>query len=107
MRDVERTILAVKAIGTAVVCAIGLLATAAHAAPRAELWPRWAAHDPAATATIDHAAWDRFLKAHVAPDGDGLNRLGYGRIPAADRATLGAYVDRLAATPISRFSRDE
>jgi len=43
------------------------------------------AHDAASTATIDHSAWDRFLKANLVRRVDGINRLAYGRVTVADR----------------------
>ncbi len=84
-----------------------VLAAPASAAPKAELWPRWQAHDPGATLSIAHREWDQLLKAYVMPGSDGVNRFGYGRISDADRARLAAYIDRLAAIPISRFARSE
>jgi hypothetical protein len=83
------------------------LAAPLAAAPKAELWPRWEAHDPAAGVTIDHAAWARFLERHLVRGADGVNQIAYGRVPEADRAALGAYLARLAAVPISTFARPE
>ncbi len=54
-------------------------------APKADLWERWTAHDAGATAAIDHAPWDRFLETYVAPHADGVNRVAYARVSAADR----------------------
>jgi len=76
-------------------------------APKAKLWKRWTAHDPKSTRTIDHRNWERLLQRYVARGADGLNRVAYARITPADRKTLDAYIARLAATPISRFSRNE
>ena len=76
-------------------------------APSAELWDRWAAHDASATDRIDHAAWQAFLDRHVQSGPDGVNRIGYGNVTADDRAVLDRYIARLAATPISRYSRGE
>jgi Protein of unknown function, DUF547 len=84
-----------------------VLSVAAHAAPKAEPWLRWEVHDAASTATIDHAAWNAFVGRYVAVSADGIHRVAYGRVSAADRADLAAYVDRLGAVPISRFARDE
>ena len=39
--------------------------------PRADLWPKWEAHDPTSTQTIDHRAWGNFLKTYVKRSGDG------------------------------------
>lgn len=78
-----------------------------EAAPGAKLWARWQAHDPAATATIDHSAWGQLLEGHVVPGADGINRVTYDGFGSADRAALDQYVGDLAAMPISRFGRAE
>lgn len=77
------------------------------AAPSAELWPRWQAHEARATTRVDHAAWDRFLASYLAVGEDGVNRLAYARVTPADRQALRAYLETLAATPVSRLSRAE
>ena len=79
----------------------------ASAAPKAELWERWTAHDAASTLTIDHSAWDGFLKANLVRGGDGINRLAYGRVTVADRKALAHYLEALSVVPISRYKRDE
>ena len=79
----------------------------ASAAPKAELWERWTAHDAASTLTIEHSAWDRFLKDNLVRGGDGNNRLAYGRVTAPDRKALVRYLDALSMVPISRYKRDE
>ena len=76
-------------------------------APDAEPWPRWEKHDPASTARIDHSGWDLILKTYIRPGPDGVNRFAYSRLSAEDTTQLHRYVDRLAATPISQFSRRE
>jgi len=75
--------------------------------PKAELWPRWTAHDAGSTIRVDHGAWSDFLRAYVASDPTGLNRVAYRRVTPADRAALQAYIARLTAIPVSRFNRDE
>lgn len=84
-----------------------LLALPAAAAPKAEPWPRFAAHDQASAITVDHAPWDRFLKTHVAAGKDGIARIAYAKIPATDKAALGDYVRRLAATRVTGLARAE
>lgn len=79
----------------------------AQAAPTAALWPRWVAHDPGATAAIDHGDWDRFLKSYVVESPDGINRVAYGRVSDADRAALNRYLDRLAASAVDSLNRAE
>ena len=82
-------------------------AAPALAAPEAELWERWTAHNPGSSITVDHQAWDRLLRVYAVPGADGVNRFAYGRVSDADPAALAAYIDALAATPVSRFRRDE
>ena len=79
---------------------------AALAAPKAELWERWAAAT-ASTATIDHSEWNAFLGRYVKPGRDGINRIPYGAVSAADRAALDAYVKKLQGIPVTSFSRAE
>ncbi len=76
-------------------------------APSARLWPRWEAHDPAASLSVDHGDWGRFLAAYAADDSGGITRVAYASVMREDRAALATYIERLAATPVSRLSRDE
>lgn len=87
--------------------AVSLAAATAHAAPKSKLWPRWQAHDPASTQSVDHSEWTRLIAAYVRPGDDGINRFDYGGVTPADRAALDAYVARLSATPVSALTRDE
>ncbi len=94
-------------LGFLMALAFMLPSATASAAPKAEPWERWTAHDGASTATIDHSAWDRFIKAYLVPGRDGINRLAYGRVSVADRGALARTLDALAAVAISRYTRDE
>lgn len=85
----------------ATVCASG----AASAAPEAERWPRWEAHEPGSEATIDHRAWTRFLGRYRQMGPDGVARIDYGGVSSADHRALQAYIDRLAGLAISDYSR--
>lgn len=94
----------------AVACVAGLggfMAFETLFAPKAELWPRWLAHDPASAARIDHDPWDKFLGRYLKRNGDGVTRLAYGRVTAADKKLLHGYLDGLRKTPIGRYNRDE
>jgi hypothetical protein len=86
--------------------ALMALSLAALAAPKAELWDRWAASAPNKVG-ISHAEWDAFLGRHVRPGKDGVNRIAYGKVGAADRKALDAYLRQLQDVPITRFSRPE
>jgi hypothetical protein len=77
------------------------------AAQDIDLWDRWTVNNPTNPATIDHSAWDRFLRSYVVAGSDGISRVAYRWVTAADAAALDDYVDRMAATPISRYSRPE
>lgn len=76
-------------------------------APDAEPWPRWQAHDPDSTTRINHAEWDRLLQTYVMPGRDGIARFAYSRMAATDMQHLNAYIESLAALPISRYNRAE
>ena len=76
-------------------------------APKAELWPRWQAHDPSSAETVDHAVWQRILGTYLAPGADRVNRLRYASLGPADRQALDGYIARLAATPVSALHRPE
>jgi len=79
----------------------------AEAAPRAELWAKWGAHDNGSTARIDHGIWNRFLQIYVRVDSNGIARIPYGRVSASDRDALGADLSRLASLPVSAYNRRE
>ena len=95
-------------LGLCVVLALQAAAWhAAGAAPKAELWPRWQAHDPASQAIIDHDAWGSFLERYLVEGDDAVNRVAYAEVTAADRAALNAYLEGLAAVPVSAQNRAE
>lgn len=85
-----------------------LLAAPALAAPKPDLWPRWEAHDPASTTTVNHEAWNLFLAKYlVTGHPSGVNRARYAEVGAEDKAALGRYITSLAATPVSKLTRAE
>ena len=79
----------------------------AAAAPKAELWERWSVYTADSTTTIDHSAWQSFLTSNVRDSEDGVNRIAYGEVSAADRALLDSYIQTLSAQRIDNFRRDE
>jgi len=88
--------------------AAGLIfAFRALAAPEAELWDRWTAHDAESTAVIDHKVWDGLLKKYIRPAAMGLNRFAYGAVAAADLWALADYLAALQAERISSHNRSE
>lgn len=79
----------------------------AQAAPKAELWPVWQAHDNRNPAVIDHAAWDGFLHTYVKPSADGINRVAYGKVSAADKSKLDDYLLRMQGVRIGQYAQAE
>ena len=78
------------------------------AAPQAELWPRWEAHNPNSTQVVDHSAWDRFLQQYlVTNDPSGVHLFPYGQVSPADRAILNNYIRSLESTQVSGLNKDE
>jgi hypothetical protein len=77
------------------------------AAPPAELWAKWQSHDDASASSIDHGPWNRFLQGYARIGSDGIARIPYGRVRASERSALGVDLARLAALPISGYSRRE
>jgi hypothetical protein len=89
-------------------CLVLLLGPGAlAAAPRAELWQRWTAHDPQSTRRIDHGAGEKFLMRYVRLGADGGPRVAYREVSPEGRAALEGYIDQLAALPISQYDRAE
>jgi hypothetical protein len=85
-----------------------LVAAALQAAPQAELWPRWEAHDPSSTEVVDHSDWASILDGYlVTGHPSGVNRFRYGEVSGTDRDTLQEYIESLEATPVSELNRDE
>lgn len=81
-----------------------MLAAAVGAAPAADPWPMWDAHDQGAAARIDHSRWQTLLDAYVQPSPDGIHRVRY---EAVDGALLADYIDAMTALDPRRYRRDE
>ena len=76
-----------------------------RAVPDAELLDeRFAAHDERSALSVDHAAWDDFLKTYVVAGEDGVNRVRYAAVDADARASLNGYIAALEATDVSALS---
>jgi len=85
-----------------------LLAGALVAAPKADLWPRWEAHNPESNRVVDHTAWDRFLNRYLVTNHpSAINRVEYGDVTAADKQMLESYLDSLQQAPVSQLNRNE
>lgn len=86
---------------------IGVGTPNAVAAPAADLWDHWSLHDPQARNSVDHTRWGRFLARHVMPSRDGINRIAYGGVRAADRLSLKSYLAEMAMVRVTALARDE
>ena len=73
-------------------------------APKAERWSFWDRQNDDSTAVIDHGHWDRFLQTYTVPGEDGIIRVRYSRVTAADRDALAKYIDDLQQLPIRDYS---
>ena len=79
-----------------------------HAAPKAELWPRWQKNDPSSQQRVDHSVWDGFLRKYiVAAHPSGINRIRYGSVAPEDRKALKDYLKNLQSLPVSSYNRAE
>lgn len=86
-----------------------LLSTAAApipAAPRAELWAYWQAHDETSNTRVDHGAWAAFLGKYVSRGKDGINRVRYAAVSDADLQALSGYINRLSGVTVTALTRD-
>ncbi len=86
---------------------LGTVVGNALAAPRAEPWPRWEAQAPMSKLGIDHGAWNHWLATYVVAGSDGINRVRYGQVSAADRRALSDYLRAMQAIVPSRYRRSE
>ena len=84
-----------------------LFSFGATAAPAADLWERWTAHQPGSAATINHTAWDALVKKYLVRAESGLNRFRYGAVSSADKMVLADYLNALQAIRIGEYNRAE
>lgn len=96
----------------AVLVSFGFLAVMdagpAVAAPKADLWPDWQAHDAQSAAVIDHSAWQSVLDDYLAVTEPGASSFDYGRATSdGGGARIDAYVAMLTSIAIDDFNRDQ
>ena len=77
-----------------------------QAAPQAELWPRWQAHDAGNDARIDHRDWDEILHAYLFLDENGIHRFDYAGVAETDSARLDRYLEQMSLIEISAYNRE-
>ena len=83
------------------------IAPASIGAARAEVDPALAAYSKGSTAIVDHAAFDKLLKAYVVADAQGLNRVDYKAFKARDHVALKAYLAGLEKVEVAKLDRPE
>lgn len=99
-----------RAVRAALLVAVAstLLPALAAAAPQAELWPRWEAHDPESTRVVDHSEWGEIIDRYLVTDTPGgVHLFRYAEVSEEDRRQLQDYLARLESTPVSELNRDE
>lgn len=84
-----------------------VLSVPAAAAPSADLWPYWQAHDETSSRTVDHTIWGEFLDNYLVESEDGINRIRYAAVTDADRGKLDGYIERLSDIEVTSLARDE
>jgi hypothetical protein len=93
--------------GAFALAASSLALRSALSAPAAELWHKWAANDPTSRTVIDHQAWADFLHRYLVQEADGINRLRYGNVTAADKQMLDRYVERMSQVGVLSLNQAE
>lgn len=79
-----------------------------YAAPKADLWSKWQAHDEKSSQKIDHSPWQSFLDTYLKTDHpSGVNRVDYKAVSKADKLQLESYLNQLATLKISDFNRQQ
>ena len=67
----------------------------------------WKKNNANSTVKADHSAWDGFLSKYIKTDGNGVNRVAYGRVSGGDKAALSNYLKSLQATDVTALNRSE
>ena len=57
--------------------------------------------------TIDHSPWQQFLGRYVVPSNANINLVRYGKVSAADKALLKAYIAALEKVKVTALKPDE
>ena len=83
---------------------LGLALSPAEAAPASEP-PRDDALTPAGA--VDHEPWSEFLLRYLRIGADGVHRIAYGRVSAADRVALERYLARLSRVRVDDLAGAE
>lgn len=71
-----------------------------------EIWAQWERNNPTSRKTIDHSAWNKFLKTYLVKE-RGINRIRYGDVTTRDKNYLYDYIWVLSKKPIHEYNRQE
>jgi hypothetical protein len=93
--------------GALAFAAAPILAMRSQAAPAAELWEKWRAHNPASRTIVDQSGFADFLRRYLAEEPDGINRVRYAAVSAADKAALARHVEAMARVPVLSLNQPE
>jgi hypothetical protein len=94
-------------VGGIAALASSVTAQSAMSAASAQLWQKWATNDPASRVVVDHQAWGNFLRRYLVDEPDGISRLRYGEVSAADRQALTRYVEDLSKVAVHALNSAE
>jgi Protein of unknown function, DUF547 len=86
--------------------AYGAIGPAAAAVPEL-IDEHWLASGSRDASEIDHDPWDAWLKRYIVLGDDGIARVRYGEVSAADRSLLAGYIDTLAGIEITSYPRHD
>jgi hypothetical protein len=73
--------------------------------PKADTWSFWSQSGEATG--IDHAPWQQFLHARLHTGDDGISRVAYSMVTAAERNALRDYIHGLERIDIRDYRREE
>ena len=82
------------------------ICASAVAAPKADLWAKWEAHNPESAAAVSHDSWDMFLSRNVSQKG-GIALVNYGAVSGDDKRLLAEYLQALSQTEVSALNKKE
>ncbi|SIO27521.1 DUF547 domain-containing protein [Salinivibrio sp. ES.052] len=83
-----------------------LLPLIAHAAPKADYWPMWDAHNPDSQATFTHHSWQVLLDKYLQPQGQ-HTLFNYAAVTDPDKETLDHYIRMLTERDPRTLTKNE
>ncbi|MEM1134048.1 MAG: DUF547 domain-containing protein [Pseudomonadota bacterium] len=82
-------------------------ANAQFGPPRQNLWAKWTKSAKTKTINVNHSAYAGFLKRNMVRGKDGINRIRYGRVSAADKGVLNRYIKQMEAINVDRLTKTQ